>query len=180
MLVNSDRFGSLEVDAEDAICFPQGVIGFPNDDTFVLLRPREDSRIAWIQSTRTPELALPVVSLHMTAIDAPLDAIAKAVTEMNIAENIDDCAVLLVVTATPNNRPTVNLLAPIIVNSATRTGVQVLLDVDPRALQTPLCLRPEEEANATMETTTTTTSSETNTTMNTAAATTTPLYDSAE
>lgn len=181
MLVNSDRFGSIEVDADDAITFPQGVIGFPQDDTFVLLRPREDSRIAWLQSTRSPALALPVVSLHATAIDAPFDAIVAAVNEMQIAENVDDCAVLLVVTATPGVRPTVNLLAPIIVNSATRTGVQVLLDVDARALQTPLCLRPEPTTTNVDETTDTNTN-DTNTMTSTTNTNTTAssLYDSAE
>ena len=179
MLVNSDRFGSIEVDAEDAICFPQGVIGFPNDDTFVLLRPREDARIAWLQSTRTPALALPVVSLHMTAIDAPLDAIATAIQELQIAQDPDDCAVLLVLTATPGSRPTVNLLAPIIVNSATRTGVQALLEIDARSLETPLCLRPEGEPTITSveETTNTTDHTINNTTTNAA---TTAMYDSAE
>lgn len=178
MLVNSDRFGSIEVDAEDAICFPQGVIGFPHDDTFVLLRPREDARIAWLQSTRTPALALPVVSLHMTAIDAPLDAIAAAIDELQIAQETDECAVLLVVTATPGSRPTVNLLAPIIVNASTRTGVQTLLEVDPRALETPLCLRPEGEPTNVEENTNTTTD-QTITITNTNAAT-TAMYDSAE
>jgi len=143
MLVQSDRFGTLDIADEDAIVFPNGLIGFPNDDRFVLLRPNADSRIAWLQSTKSPSLSLPVVSLHATAIDAPLDIIAETAKNLAIAESPEDCAVMLVVTVRAGERATVNLLAPLLVNAATRTGVQAMLDIDPRGLTTPLCLRPE-------------------------------------
>jgi flagellar assembly factor FliW len=145
MIVKSDRFGSIETPDDDVITFPSGVVGFPNEQAFVLLRPRDEARIAWLQSTRTPSMALPIVSLHETAIDAPFEAFANATHELGLAEDIDDCAVLLVVTANGGARATVNLLAPIIVNAATRTGVQVLIDLDSRMLTTPLCLRPLDE-----------------------------------
>ena len=142
MIVNSDRFGSIETPDDDIIAFPNGVVGFPNDTAFVLLRPRDEARIAWLQSTTTPSMALPIISLHEAAVDAPFDAFENATHQLGLAEDINDCAVLLVVTANGGARATVNLLAPIIVNASTQTGVQLLLDLDVRLLTAPLCLRP--------------------------------------
>lgn len=155
MFVQSDRFGSLDIADDDAIVFPNGIVGFPNDNTFVLLRTREDARIAWLQSTTNAALALPIVSLHNTAVDAPTDAMAEAIINQNIASHIDECAVLLVVTAPAGGNATVNVLAPIVINSSTRMGTQLLLELDTRFLQTPLCLRPETSESNANETTTT-------------------------
>jgi flagellar assembly factor FliW len=145
MIVKTDRFGSLDIPDDESIAFPNGLVGFPNDDQFVLVVPRDEARIAWLQSTRTPSLALPVVSLHETAMDVPFDDYVKVTHDLGLADDVDDCAVMLVVTTGPNRSATVNLLAPILVNAATRVGVQALLDLDPQMLTMPLCLRPVGE-----------------------------------
>jgi flagellar assembly factor FliW len=51
MRIQTGRFGTFEVDDEDPIHFPQGMIGFPSEKQFVLLRHRDDSAIGWLQST---------------------------------------------------------------------------------------------------------------------------------
>jgi hypothetical protein len=68
--IQKDRFGTFEVDDKDPIHFPRGMIGFPSEKQFVLLRHRDDSAIGWLQSTTNPALAFPIVSIDALAVAA--------------------------------------------------------------------------------------------------------------
>jgi flagellar assembly factor FliW len=128
MIVNSDRFGAIEVDTKDALAFPTGIIGFPNENEFVLIRKADSQMVAWLQSTHTPYLTLPVVSAHVLASRYPDVAIEEFAERAGLGSNRDDLAVLAVLSAPPGMPATVNLMAPIIVNAVTRAGAQVLLE----------------------------------------------------
>lgn len=127
MIVHSDRFGAIEVDATDVLTFPTGIIGFPRENEFVLVR-KADSQIGWLQSVQTSYLTLPVVSAHVLAPrfpDVPIEAYAE---RAGLGSDTDELAVLAVLSAPPGQPATVNLMAPIIVNAATRTGAQILIE----------------------------------------------------
>lgn len=128
MIVNSDRFGVIEVDTNDVLSFPTGIIGFPNDNEFLLIRKTDSEMIAWLQSVRTTYLALPVVSAHVLAPRYPDVSIENFAERAGLGNHLDDLAVLAVLSAPPNLPATVNLMAPIIVNAITRMGAQVLLE----------------------------------------------------
>ncbi len=128
MIVHSDRFGDLEIDAGDVLTFPNGLIGFPTERQFVLIRNTRSNVIAWLQSTQTSYLALPVVSAHALATrypDVPVEQLAEAA---GVGVDPDELAVVVVLSAPPSQPATVNLMAPIVVNASTRTGAQVLLE----------------------------------------------------
>jgi len=84
--------------------------------------------IGWLQSTTTPHLALPVVSAHVLAPKYPDVSIEEVAEKVGLGGEIEELAVLVVMSAPPGQPATVNLMAPIIVNAATRTGRQVLLE----------------------------------------------------
>src|SRR5438309_8253347 len=69
MKVQSSRFGTIELDDQEVINFPAGLIGFPDETSFVMLRPKPESPIAWLHSTQTSWFALPVVSADALQID---------------------------------------------------------------------------------------------------------------
>lgn len=128
MIVNSDRFGAIEVDATDVLTFPTGIIGFPRESEFVLVRRADSQVIGWLQSTLTSYLTLPVVSAHALAPrfpDVPIDVYAE---RAGLGSDSEELAVLAVLSAPPGQPATVNLMAPIIVNAATRTGAQILIE----------------------------------------------------
>ncbi len=143
MKISTTRFGMLDIDDREAITFPQGLVGFAEETSFVMLRPRPSSAVAWLQSTRTDWLALPVVGLESLAIDLDEESLRKAVQAANIAAD-EAFAALAVVNAPPGAEATVNLLAPIVVNAETRRGAQVLADGLGGSTQHPLVLRPRE------------------------------------
>lgn len=150
MQIQTTRFGMVEVDDGDVIRFPAGIIGFSGERSFVLLRRHPRSSVGWLQSTTTAWFALPVVSV--AALAGPYSAIRVegSVEGMGVDFNPDTCAIMVVlhVTAAPQN-PTVNLVAPIVINSETRVGAQILIDGSPFSTQEPFVLRtPEPSADA--------------------------------
>ncbi|MCC6216218.1 MAG: flagellar assembly protein FliW [Polyangiaceae bacterium] len=127
MKIDSTRFGSIDIDPEAMIRFPNGPVGFPNERSFVLLRRSDDSPLAWLQSTTSPELAFPVVSAHALGHDYPDVDPSPSVEEAGIAGGAGELAILVVLAAAPGAPATVNLLAPIVVNVTTRAAAQIFL-----------------------------------------------------
>ena len=128
MNIQSQRFGSLEVGEDQILSFPEGIIGFPNEREFVLLPHNTSGFLAWLQSTSSPALALPVVSAHAFGERYPDVALDPAATALGMGEVNDDMALMVVLSAPQGQPATVNLLAPILVNVATRQGAQLILD----------------------------------------------------
>src|SRR3954451_11941512 len=99
MKVQSSRFGTIELDDHDVITFPSGVIGFPNETSFVMLRPRPESPIAWLHSTLTPWFALPVVSTAALQTEYDGGNISEAGQASGIVTNGETFAVMAVLNA---------------------------------------------------------------------------------
>jgi flagellar assembly factor FliW len=127
MHIDTSRFGTIEASDNDLIRFPGGVIGFRKETRFVLIPHGSSAFIAWLQSTTTPDLAFPVVSAHGFPgyPDVPLDVAAD---RAGIGGKHDDIALLAVLSAPHSQPATVNLLAPLLINAATRIGAQVFLE----------------------------------------------------
>jgi flagellar assembly factor FliW len=58
--LQSTRFGDLELSEDDALVFPDGLVGLPGTRYALLLPEDPDAAFAWLQSLDQPELALPV------------------------------------------------------------------------------------------------------------------------
>ena len=57
MIVQTTRFGSVEVNDDRVLNFSSGMLGFSSYTQFVLLQPDEDGIFFWLQSIEAPELA---------------------------------------------------------------------------------------------------------------------------
>jgi flagellar assembly factor FliW len=128
MKIETTRFGNLEIDTQKIIHFPQGLIGFPEEKSFVMINHRGLDTLAWLQSTRSPGIALPVVSVQAFAPHYPDVSLEDAAHRAGLEGSADDMAALVVLCAMPNAPVTVNLVAPIIVNATTWQGLQTILD----------------------------------------------------
>jgi flagellar assembly factor FliW len=126
--IESQRFGTIEMNEDELLTFPAGVIGFPTEQRFALVPHHGSGYIAWLQSTSTPGLAFPVVSAHAFGERYPDVPVLGAAEEAGLEGPEDALAVMVVLCALPNQPATVNLLAPIVVNAATRRGAQVILE----------------------------------------------------
>jgi len=128
MQIETTRFGLVEVSDDALIHFKNGIIGFPEESEFALIPHGGSTLIAWLQSAITPSLAFPIVSAHCLIVDYPdvsLDVVAE---KAGLVGEVEDFAVLAVLSAPRALPATVNLLAPLLVNSVTRNGSQVFLE----------------------------------------------------
>jgi flagellar assembly factor FliW len=128
MQIETTRFGSVEVPDDALIHFENGIIGFPRESKFTLIPHGQSQVIAWLQSAVTPALAFPVVSAHGLVLDYPDVDIEAVAEKAGLAGVLDDFAVLAVLCAPRLLPATVNLLAPLLINSVTRVGAQVFLE----------------------------------------------------
>jgi flagellar assembly factor FliW len=128
MNIESQRFGTMDINDDELLTFPEGVIGFPTEQRFALVPHHGSGYIAWLQSVSTPGLAFPVVSAHAFGDKYPDVPVTGAAQEAGVDGPEEALAVMVVLCALSNQPATVNLLAPIVVNAQTRKGAQVILE----------------------------------------------------
>lgn len=128
MQIKSQRFGVVHIDDDAVLNFPDGIIGFPREQAFALIPHNGSTYLAWLQSLNQPDLAFPVVSAHYFVEGYPDVPVSAAAHAVGLKGNEEDFAILLVLCAPIGQPATVNLLAPVLVNSETRTGTQVILE----------------------------------------------------
>jgi len=63
LMIDSSRFGRVEIDPTTVVEFPDGLIGL-GGSRYALLASDPDSPFLWLQSIEDPSLALPVTDPH--------------------------------------------------------------------------------------------------------------------
>ena len=128
MQIKTTRFGDLELDETRLIRFPEGMIGFPDMKSYVLMEHKPGSPFMWLQSTESPDLAFVLMNPQLIQSDylqgmSPKDRSALA------GENGGNPLVFAVVTIPPGEprKMTANLLGPVVIDVPKRTGRQVIL-----------------------------------------------------
>lgn len=131
MVAETKFFGTIDIEDDKIICFPNGIIGFENLKNFALIydsEREERSKISWLQSMEEPLMVLPVIN--------PIDLMEEytPTIEDELMKNIGDPAdadILIFVTLSiPSDitMMTANLKAPIIVNTVDRKAMQVIVE----------------------------------------------------
>lgn len=131
MKCTSTRFGSFEVPDESVIRFPSGLLGFPEQQRYVILEHDTEAPFKWLQSVEEPTLAFvildPTTFYSGYHIDVPADALAEIRGEAG-----EDIALVVILTI-PSDDPgriTANLRGPLVISHKARLGKQVVLPDD--------------------------------------------------
>jgi flagellar assembly factor FliW len=125
MIVESTRFGSVEVDEQRVIAFPRGLLGFSGYHRYVLLQPNEEGYFFWLQSVESPELAFVVTDPHVFVPDYHVPIKAEQKRELQIGDDAE--AQLLVIVNKHGRTLTGNLQGPLLINAIRRIGEQLVL-----------------------------------------------------
>lgn len=125
MILQTTRFGPVEVDERRLIEFPAGLLGFSSARTFALLQPDARGIFFWLQSVDNPDLAFVVTdpALWTDGYEAPLRAEQAAEIAL---EDVADAQTFVIVNRR-NGALTANLQGPLVVSAVSRRGVQVVL-----------------------------------------------------
>lgn len=128
MKLNTTKFGEINIDENLIFDFVEPIIGYDNLRKYVLVEHSENSAFRWLQSVEDSDLAFPVTSPASFNIDyqfeIPTDKADKI--GLNSVETLISLNIVTIPAANPR-KATINLLAPIIINAATKQGMQIIL-----------------------------------------------------
>lgn len=128
MQIPTTRFGPIEIESDDVLLFPEGLIGMPACRQFVLLADAENSVLAWLQSTERADVAMAVVSPRRFIPSYQLRLARRELAPLALAD-VSEAQVLVIVGR--NDRGiTVNLRGPLVLNLERGVGRQVIANGD--------------------------------------------------
>ncbi len=125
MVIQTTRFGPVEVDDDRFIEFPAGLLGFAQARTFALLQPDDRGVFFWLQSVDNPDLAFVVTdpALWVEDFSAPLRE--EQVREIGLRD-LSELQTFVIV----NRRGgalTANFQGPLLISAVSRRGLQLVL-----------------------------------------------------
>lgn len=127
MKVKTTRFGEIDVPDDTLITFPEGVIGFKEARGFVIFDCGDQGLFKWLQSTEIPELAFVICEAHLIVPQYQVIIGLKEKDLLQLEEPEDAAVCLILVIPEDPQETTGNLLGPIVMNSKSRIGMQMVL-----------------------------------------------------
>lgn len=134
MKINSRIFGEVEIDEEKIITIPNGIMGFDEYTKYAIAFDSESESkkgIMWLQSIEEPTLAFPV--MDPTVVMPDYSPMVEDEWLAPIGEFKEDSELyILTILTVPSDikNMTVNLKAPLIINTVTRKAVQLIVNND--------------------------------------------------
>ena len=135
MQMQTSRFGLVEIEAEDILLFPSGLIGYEDKRHWVLLADADNEAVGWLQSIADPELALAVVSPRRFFAGHSIRVTTAELAPLLLAA--DDQPYVLSIVSKESDGLAANLKAPIVINLDRHLGRQVVVN-DDQPLRKPL------------------------------------------
>lgn len=128
MVIDTGRFGPVEIDENKIVKFQEGLPGFENLRKFAVINMEESRPLYWLQAIDDPLIALPVIDPFLVAEDYCVDINDEEIASLNIMREED--LLLLSVAVIPDEieRMTANLAAPILINIRQGLGKQIVID----------------------------------------------------
>ncbi|MCF4152423.1 flagellar assembly protein FliW [Dethiosulfovibrio sp. F2B] len=123
--LSSSKVKDVSYDESDVFSFPKGIPGFEHLREWLIVGD-EDSPVKWLHSVEE-DVALPIA--HPRTFFGNYDAkISKAALTDLKTENEEDLTVVVVLSIAGGDikHSTVNLKAPILINSDKRLGMQII------------------------------------------------------
>jgi len=127
--IRTTRFGEIEVEDEAVISVPGGLIGFSDQERYVIIEHKPESPFFWFQAVDRPDLAFVIANPFAFKPDYDLNLSEDILADLGI-EDPEDMVVYVIMTI-PHGRPqdmTANLLGPLIINTKSRIVRQIILD----------------------------------------------------
>jgi flagellar assembly factor FliW len=144
-IVNTTRFGELEVPADALVEFPEGMIGV-GGRRFALLEREESGAFRWLQETSDPDLALPVTDPFTFFPDYEVVLSDGEAERIGITDPAAAEVLVVVRAADDSGEISANLLAPILISAG--IGHQVMNEAAWAPLREPLLSGGRSESAA--------------------------------
>jgi Uncharacterized protein conserved in bacteria len=131
MELETTRFGTIRIQADDIITLEEGLVGLSQHSRFVLIRHDSEGPFWWLQSVDEPGFAMLLIDPWFFCADYEVVLSEADVERLQLGEETPKA--VLTTVSIPSGNPhamTANLLAPLVINMESRIGRQVILDDD--------------------------------------------------
>jgi flagellar assembly factor FliW len=125
MEVRTTRFGVLDIPEDRVIEFPKGLLGFSQYTRYCLLEPGDDACFFWLQCLEEPSLAFVVTDPSLFVPEFSVPVRPEQMVELKL-NRLEEAQVFVIVNKV-DQMLTGNLQGPLVVNTLTRTGEQLVL-----------------------------------------------------
>ncbi len=127
MIVQTTRFGKIEVAEGDIITMQNGPLGFSRARLYTLLDDEINSPFKWFQSLEEESLAFVTVDPQIVVSNYKIALTEEHMKKLQ-ATSIDELCVLVIVTMTKDVKDvTVNLQGPLVINYKTGMALQLVI-----------------------------------------------------
>lgn len=130
MKMNTKFLGEVEVHEQQIIRFVEGIPGFPEEKEFVIIPLGAQSPFVTLQSLTSEGLGFMMATPYEFIDDYTFDLTKEDVNQLEI-EQVEDVQVYGILTLMETLLDsTINLFAPVVINSKKRIAKQVILSLD--------------------------------------------------
>ncbi len=138
ILIQTTRFGQVQLQAEDILTFSEGMLGFADLKKFVLLDDPTDDIFAWLQSCDEPAIAFPVLEPELFAPQYKV-SLAKSDYENLKMQTMEKARLFCIITIPDDpTQMTANMKAPVVINVPGKMARQCVLQDNSLAIREPI------------------------------------------
>lgn len=138
MVIQTSRFGAVQLQDEDVIEFPEGILGFNDLRKFVLLDDPNDEIFAWLQSCEIPQIAFPVLEPELFAQNYQIVLTKHDLESLGLSKQEKIRSFSIITIPEDATQMTANLKAPIVINIEKRMARQIVLQDNNLAIREPI------------------------------------------
>jgi len=128
MLVQSTRFGELEVAEEQIMDFPEGLLGFPDEKKFALMEYKPESPFYILQSMADPDLTFLMINPFAFFNDYDFHMDDALMAEIGLTADNPPTVFNIATVRDKIENMTVNLAGPVLVNIRDRKAAQWVIE----------------------------------------------------
>jgi len=148
MIIKTKFLGEVEIKEEDIIVFPDGILGFEESRKFILLDIPENEFFKILQDVEREYVSFIVTDPFKFKEDYDMEVPDSELLKINIRKK-EQIAMLNIVTLSDVfEKSTMNLLAPVILNTENRIGKQYVLNNVSYSTKHLLFVKAEDNTNA--------------------------------
>ncbi len=144
MIIETSRFGQLEVDPDRFIVFEDGILGFPGQREYAMIQTGEGSGFYWLQSVQTPDLAFVVCDPRLFVADYQVPVKLEDLECIDLTDPKN--AQVLIIVNKVDDLLTGNFQGPLVVNVENRKARQLVLSDKRYSTRHPLMRLPKAAA----------------------------------
>ena len=126
-VLNTKRWGKLEIDLDEEISFERGIPGFEENKRFVLLDSDDIKPFYWLVNIEDPDLAFVLVDPQNFLSDYQPKIYESDMVELKSDPN-DTLMIFAMITLSSDPvKSTANLLGPLLINITKKLGKQIVV-----------------------------------------------------